>query len=61
MLIFNSLYQIIKTVTSKIDEVNSYVEKNHPYDVPEVIAMKVTIIRAVASTVWIFSIVYTVR
>ncbi|XP_070179834.1 protein CutA homolog isoform X2 [Littorina saxatilis] len=34
-------YKMIKTVTSKVDQVSDYVRKNHPYDVAEVISSKI--------------------
>ncbi|KAK7104703.1 hypothetical protein V1264_019377 [Littorina saxatilis] len=35
------LLLMIKTMTSKVDQVSDYVRKNHPYDVAEVISSKI--------------------
>lgn len=35
------LLLMIKTLTSKMDQVSEYVRKNHPYDVAEVISSKI--------------------
>ncbi|KAK7103762.1 hypothetical protein V1264_018598 [Littorina saxatilis] len=37
----HSSLEMIKTVTSKVDQVSDYVRKNHPYDVAEVISSKI--------------------
>ncbi|XP_044763282.1 protein CutA homolog [Coccinella septempunctata] len=37
----NEAMMIIKTRTSKVDELTDYVRKNHPYSVCEVISMKI--------------------
>lgn len=34
--------QIIKTQTARIPDLSTFVEANHPYDVPEVISMNVS-------------------
>ena len=39
---YNSHIQIIKTQTTCIPDLASFIEANHPYDVPEVISVKVS-------------------
>ncbi|GFN88369.1 cuta divalent cation tolerance homolog [Plakobranchus ocellatus] len=43
---------MIKTLTSKVDELSEYVRNNHPYDCAEVISSQVSSLRSMMAFVW---------